>query len=171
LLRRVFDDDECASLVSTALWWCGFGGPEAFKRLVKVALRMAERTGQSLPKQCPDWGELKAGYRLLSHSKIEPIALNQPHRLLAVQDDADLAGRCGWECHSTLAVLPAGQLLGLLDQRFFERVEQPEGETRRERDLRWRESLVWAEAVEAIGPGMPDCRVITWPTGRPIISS
>jgi hypothetical protein len=133
---------------------------------------MAQRAGQSLPKQCGDWAELKAAYRLLSNAAIDPTALSGPHReltdqvcgehriVLAVQDDTHLAGRCDRECHSTLAVLPDGRLLGMLDQQFFARVVAAEGETRHEREARWRESLVWSEAVEAVGPGPPDCHLI-----------
>jgi hypothetical protein len=133
---------------------------------------MAEKTGQSLPKQCGQWPDLKAAYRLLSHPSIEPVALNEPHRrltyeecaehrlVLAVQDDTHLAGRCERMAHTTLAVLPEGQLLGILDQRFFERVQTPQGETRGARQQRWRESLVWSEAVEAVGSPPPGCRVL-----------
>jgi hypothetical protein len=135
-----------------------------------MAARIAERAGQSLPKQCGDWAELKAAYRLLSNPHVEPTAISRPHRdltaitcgehrlVLAVQDDTHVAGRCQRECHSTLAVLPDGRLVGLLDQRFFARVDKPKQETHLEREARWRESLVWAEAVENIGP-LP-CRLI-----------
>ena len=137
-----------------------------------MAARIAQRTGQSLPKQCGDWAELKAAYRLLSNRHVEPTAISRPHReltytactgqtvVLAVQDDTHVGGRCDRECHSTLAVLPEGRLLGLLDQRFFERVQAGPEETRLKREARWRESLVWPEAVEAIGPAPADCRFI-----------
>jgi hypothetical protein len=111
---------------------------------------MVERPGQSLPKQCGNWADLKAGYRLLSNEAIEPMAIGEPHRrltreigaghamVLCVQDDTHLAERCDRMQHTTLAVLPDGRLLGVLDQRFFARVKTPEGETRLEREARWR---------------------------------
>jgi Transposase DNA-binding/Transposase DDE domain len=137
-----------------------------------MTTRMVERAGQSLPKQCDDWAELKAAYRLLSNPQVRPEALGEPHQrrtfescigqpiVLAVQDDTHLGKRCGRELHTTLAVLPGGQLLGVLDQRFFDRVKQPAGETRKEREARWRESLVWCEAVQSIGAAPPGCRLL-----------
>jgi hypothetical protein len=133
---------------------------------------MVDRVGHSLPKQCDDWAELKAAYRLLSNPQVKPEALGETHRrltfascgdqpvVLAIQDDTHLSGRCDRELHTTLAVLPGGSLLGILDQRFFERVQQPPGETRRERQSRWRESQVWSEAVQSIGAAPPGCRLL-----------
>jgi hypothetical protein len=133
---------------------------------------MVERAGQSLPKQCDDWAELKAAYRLLSNPQVTPEALGQPHQrrtfescigepvVLAVQDDSHLGGRCDRELHTTLAVLPRGHLLGVLDQQFFQRVEQPPGETRKEREARWRESRVWCDAVRSIGAAPPGVRLV-----------
>jgi hypothetical protein len=84
--------------------------------------------------------------------------------VLCVQDDSDLcAAKIDAEqyvMHSTLAVLPMGDLLGLLQQRFFARVEQPARETRKQRAGRWRESDVWQEAVEEIGDSPSNCRLV-----------
>jgi hypothetical protein len=135
-----------------------------------MTVRMAERAGQSLPNQCEDWAELKSAYRLLSNPRVRPEALGEPHRrltweacrdrslVLAVQDDTHLSGRCDRELHTTLAVLPEGPVLGILDQKFYERVQSPPQETRKEREARWRESHVWHDAVQAIGPAPPGCR-------------
>jgi hypothetical protein len=140
---------------------------------------MAAAPQASLPKQCGSWGDLKAAYRLLSNEAVDPQAIQGPHHrqtrqscvghavVLCVQDDTDLdftqrtktrglgmVGNTrarGLMQHTTLAVLPEGGLLGILDQRWFTRVPMPEGETRRERQARWRESQVWSEAVEAVG--------------------
>lgn len=140
---------------------------------------MATAPGLSLPKQCGDWSDLKAAYRLLSHPRIDPQALQQPHRrhtrqqcvghpvVLCIQDDTTLsfntrtkvrglgpvggkeAGQ-GLMQHTTLAALPDGRLLGVLDQFWFHRV-QAHGETRRERHQRWRETQVWSDAVRTVG--------------------
>jgi hypothetical protein len=137
-----------------------------------MTARIAALAGQSLPKQFEDWAELKAAYRLLSNPQIEPEALGEPHRrltcaacadealVLAVQDDTHLGGRCDRELHTTLAIVPGGQLLGILDQRFFQRVRQPPGETRTQRESRWRESHVWSDAVRAVGAAPAGCRIL-----------
>jgi len=46
-----------------------------------------------------------------------------------------------------LAVTPDGELPGLLDQRWFKRVKRKKGETKLERQNRWREADVWSDAV------------------------
>ena len=67
----------------------------------------------------------------------------------------------GFLQHSALAVLPDGRLLGVLHQRWQVRVPAPAGETRKQKRLRWRESLFWAEAVEAVGRALEGTRFIT----------
>jgi hypothetical protein len=55
--------------------------------------------------------------------------------------------------HSVLAVdAKDKQLLGCIDQQSFVREPAPEKETRAERNARWRESLIWEQSVERIGP-------------------
>lgn len=56
----------------------------------------------TLPKQCGSWPDLKAAYRLLSNPRVEPAAIQRPHRertlaacnehkvVLCVQDTSDL---------------------------------------------------------------------------------
>jgi hypothetical protein len=111
--------------------------------------------------------------------KVEPAAIQQPHVqmtrqrcasygvVLNVQDTSELdysgyrakkglgpIGRQngqGLLQHSVLAVLPNGQLLGVLHQRWQVRVEAPEKETRKQRRERWKEGQFWADAVEAVG--------------------
>ena len=148
---------------------------------------MARAPDSSLPKQCDDWGDLKAAYRLLSNENVDAQAIQTPHRqrtlsvcarheiVLCVQDDSTLSfnsrtkvkglGRLndkgqGMIQHSTLAVTPAGKLLGVLDQFWFLRVEADAEETRKERNERWRESEVWSEAVEHVGRSPSGCRFV-----------
>jgi hypothetical protein len=129
-----------------------------------------------MPKQAGSWADLKGAYRFFSNPRVEALRIGQPHRemtlaacfghdvVLCVQDDSD---HCAVKIaadehrmHHTLAVLPEGKLLGILEQRFFARVTKPKGETRKERALRWRESDVWAESVEAIGDSPANTRFI-----------
>ena len=137
---------------------------------------MAESPERSLPHQAERWSDLKAAYRLLSNPRVDPGAIGEAHRrgvresaaahpvVLCVQDDSDLqAARVpgGREMqHTALAVRPEGELLGVLDQRWFPKVSPPKGETRAQRMKRWRESCVWSETAEAVGPMGGSCRLV-----------
>jgi len=132
---------------------------------------MAQYVGQSLPKQMESWDALKGAYRLLKSPRIMPEQMGSGHRaltfsrcqghpvVLCVQDDTEIhgarmvakkGGKSDEILHSTLAVLPDGNLLGILDQRWFKRVKRKKGETRRERSRRWRETDVWSDAVVGV---------------------
>jgi hypothetical protein len=151
-----------------------------------VASCMAAKPDQSLPHQTAGWGELIGAYRLFNNSDVEPTAIQQGHWrithqacaghpiVLCVQDTSELdysgysakkgLGKIsrqngqGLLQHSVLAVLPNGQLLGLLHQRCQVRVSAPENENRKApmRDgtrgdsgpMRWRK---WARRPKACG--------------------
>ncbi len=149
---------------------------------------MAGNVGQSIPKQCQTWGDVKAAYRFLSNPRIDPAAIGEPHRqltreackdhpvVLCVQDTTELdftahprtrgLGKIGKGTtqgmlqHTTLAVTPAGQVLGILDERWHNRVEADGDETRTERQKRWTERDVWGDAAQAIGVGPAGTRFI-----------
>lgn len=137
---------------------------------------MAQAPDRSLPKQAGCWSDLKAAYRLLSNDRVDPTAIGASHRdqvwresmkhpvVLCVQDDTDLrsaklAGRRHVQ-HTTLAVLPGGGVLGVLDQRWFARPTPVPDETRAQRMGRWRESCVWSDAAQALGKAEDGCRLI-----------
>jgi len=160
----------------------------SFKRVVTIATEMAAAPNQSLPKQCGDWADLKAAYRFLNHPEVTPELIQSTHRqqtrelcrrhkvVLGLQDGTELDftrrpatqglgpigdGRGqGILQHSTLAVTPDGQVLGVLHQIFRNRVPAPEGETRQERRERPKESDFWHESVEAIGSLGPNTRLV-----------
>ena len=149
---------------------------------------MAAAPQTSLPKQCGSWKDLKAAYRLLNNPAIDADAIQGVHRkltrdacrkhavVLSVQDDTYLSfnsrtntkglGKLatgmgqGLVQHSTLAVTPTGELLGLLDQFWFRRVDVPKEETRSERSERWREADVWSDAVRRVGPPPEQTRFV-----------
>ena len=155
----------------------GIGG--GGKRLTKLAAAMAESPNESLPKQCADWGDLKAAYRLLSHPEVRPEQISAVHRqctqqqarqapvVLCVQDTTDLdythrtavrglgkigdGGGRGFRQHTALAVSEQGRLWGILHQVWFLPCEPPEGETRRQRQARWSEPDVWGDIARGIG--------------------
>lgn len=150
---------------------------------------MAEDPAGSLPQQSGGWGELIGAYRLLNNPRVDPADIQRAHwqwthqrcnyhpLVLCVQDtsDMDFTGHAakkglgpigrqkgrGFLQHSALAVLPDGRVLGVLHQRWQVRVAAPAGETRKQMRLRWRESLFWAEGVEAVGPPPAGTRFVT----------
>lgn len=149
---------------------------------------MADSPDRSLPKQCEDWGDLKAAYRFLNNPKVTPEQIQQTHRqrvrqrcqaspvVLAVQDTTELdftqhraveglgsignGGGRGLLQHSTLAVTPEGDLVGVLHQIWRTRVPVADGETRRQRLSRPRESDFWPESVRAVGSLGADTRLV-----------
>lgn len=158
------------------------------KRLTKLAAAMAESPGKSLPQQCGRWADLKAAYRLLSHPAVTPEQITATHRqrtrrgaqvlpiVLSVQDTTDLdythrtavrglgklgdgRGR-GFRQHTALAVSGEGQVLGMLEQRWFLCSNPPERETRRQRQARWTEPDIWGETAEGIGRWPSSSRLI-----------
>jgi Transposase DNA-binding/Transposase DDE domain len=80
------------------------GDPRRTVRAVKVGAALAAQPAASLPKQLPDWKDLKAGYRLFDQEDVTHAALSNPHWkmtreaalnseeqvILFVQDKSDL---------------------------------------------------------------------------------
>jgi len=142
-----------------------------------MASTMAMNPTASLPRQSSRWADLKAAYRLLNNGKIDPSDIGVVHRkltraachghklILCVQDDSDLSSvKIDAEqnlMHTTLAVTPDGNLLGVLDQRFVMRGEKhSKQETRKQRADRWKESDLWLEAVSGVGKPPQGCRFV-----------
>jgi len=55
------------------------GDPRRTQRLVKIATRLAQSPGGTLPQAMPQWGELKAAYRFFSQPKITYEQILGPH--------------------------------------------------------------------------------------------
>lgn len=165
-----------------------FGDGRLSNRVVRIATGMAAAPDSSLPDQYKDWGDIKAAYRFLNNSKVTPEGIQSAHRrqvrllctshpvVLAVEDGSELDysghpsvsglgfigdghGR-GLLQHSTLAVTTDGHLLGILHQIWWKRTCTPEGETRRQRQARAKESDLWADSIRAIGTMGPTTRLI-----------
>lgn len=139
---------------------------------------MAAAPEQSLPDRHENWADLKAAYRFLNNPKVTPAELQRTHReqvraecagharILAIQDGSELdfsshrsvkglgfignGGGQGLLQHSSLAATTDGQLLGVLHQIWWKRVKTPEGETRRQRQARYRESDLWSDSMHAV---------------------
>ncbi len=154
------------------------GDKRRTKRLIAMAGQIARQAGESLPKQFGGTGSaLTAAYRFFRNPAIKPPAVQSAHRqavvaecrqhpvILCVQDttELDFTGReatdlgkigdgrgQGLAQHTALAVAPGQGVLGILYQDIHRRHERDPGETLRQRQARWTEAMVWADAARAI---------------------
>jgi len=159
-------------------------------RLVKVASALGENPSVSLPASMGNWADIHAAYQFLGNQAVSHEQIMAPHfaavyqeaaerkQVLMIGDTTDVnlsthqattglgpVGRGnkarGFFVHSVLAVdAKDKQLLGCIGQQPFVREPAPEGETRAERNARWRESLIWEESIEQIGPVPADTQWI-----------
>jgi hypothetical protein len=150
------------------------------QRLVTLAAQIARDPSSSLPKQTQHWGDTKAAYRLLDRPEATFQVIATPHwqstlqqantgRFLILDDTTEIdfgatrkakglgpvgsgVGR-GFLIHSGLMVTPHEEwIVGLAGQILFHRRPAPKGETRAQRRARDRESAVWGQLIEQIGP-------------------
>lgn len=149
-------------------------------RLVTLAQQIARDPSSSLPRETQTWGDLKAAYRLLDRPEATFQALATPHwqlareqadrgRFLIVDDTTEIdygskrqaaglgpvgrgTGR-GFLIHSALVVAPRDEwVVGLAGQVLFHRRPAPKGETLTQKQRRDRESAVWGQLIEQVGP-------------------
>jgi len=112
--------------------------------------------------KCQEPGE----YLIIEDSSLLDFSRHWQTRDLGVIGDGK--GK-GFELHSALAVRveswtleqrPEGQVVGLFDQRCRRPRPAPQGESRRERLKRRRQSSWWAEAFRRVGSPAKGCRCI-----------
>ncbi len=158
------------------------GDPRRTERLVKIAAALGENPSVSLPASMRNWADTQGMYRFLGNEAVSHEQIMLPHwtatskeaaerrQVLMIGDTTEVnlsthqattglgpVGRSnkamGFFVHSVLAVdAKDKQLLGCIGQETFVREPAPEGETRAERNKRWRESLIWEQSIERIGP-------------------
>lgn len=157
-------------------------------RLLRLSAAIAAAPDMTIPKQTESWDATKAAYRLLSNHQVSPDAIQMPHRMLTrrlcaehplilcIEDTSEIDytsrkdvkglgkigtgyGR-GFEQHSTLAVRPNGDVLGLLDARWCLKPEPPAGETRTQAAARWNMGDLWPDAVRRVGAPPKGCRFV-----------
>ena len=150
------------------------------QRLVTLGTQIAGDPSSSLPKQTQQWKDLKAAYRLLDRPEATFEVIAAPHwqltteqaqagRFLILDDTTEVdfgptrkatglgpvgsgVGR-GFLLHSGLMVTPQDEwIVGLGGQILFHRQPAPKGETRAQRRARDRESAVWGQLIELVGP-------------------
>ena len=156
------------------------GDQRRTERAVEIALAIAHNPAASLPAQMQDEAATEAAYRFLQTPDVTYEKLIGPHvaqtrahaskqpQVLLIQDTTEVdyqqhptttglgpignGSHHGYLLQSVLAVVPASrEVLGLMHQEPFLRQPAPQGETRREREQRERESQVWERSVQAIG--------------------
>jgi Transposase DNA-binding/Transposase Tn5 dimerisation domain len=149
-------------------------------RLVALATQIAADPSSHLPKQTPKWSDLKGAYRLVDRPEATFQVIAGPHwqltvnqaetgRFLILDDTTELdfgwkrqvkdlgpvgdgVGR-GFMIHSGLMVNPQDDwIVGLAGQVLFHRQPVPKGESRTQRRARDRESMVWGQLIELVGP-------------------
>lgn len=164
---------------------CELGDLRRTRRLVRFAAQVAAEPEASTPAQAESWADLKAAYRLLNRPEATFAALAGPHwertrrqaagHVLIIGDTTHIDfgrrrkirgaspvgdGRGqGFLLHSGLMVqADSGRVLGLAGGVIHHRQEKPAGETARQRLARERESRVWGDVIEQIGPPAPGVR-------------
>lgn len=158
------------------------GDPRRTDRLVKVAAALGENPSVSLPRSMRNWADTQGAYRFLNNEAVTHEQIMMPHwiqtrseaeqrsQVLLIGDTTDVnlsshktmkglgpVGRGkkaqGFFVHSVLAIEASNkQLLGCMGQEPFVREPAPEKETKAERNARWRESLIWEQSIQRIGP-------------------
>ncbi len=160
------------------------GDQRRTERAVEMACAIAHDPAASLPAQMQGEAELEGAYRFLQTPDVTYEHLIQPHleqtrtevreqkQVLLIQDSTEVdyqqhptttglgpignGTHHGYLLQSVLAVLPGSrEVLGRMHQEPFLRKRAPKGETKRERQLRERESQVWERSVQAIGAPPP----------------
>ena len=149
------------------------------KRLTRVAARMAVDPSAGIPGQMESWAEAKAAYRLLDADGVTFEAVAAPHwqrtracgpGLFQVLGDTteldfgihrqvpDLAptgngGGYGFHLHAALvAGAEDERIIGPAGQRVHYRKPAPAGENTNQRLRRDRESDVWGDVIDQVGP-------------------
>jgi hypothetical protein len=166
---------------------CDLGDRRRSKRLELFAGQAAKRSAASLPKIGEDWGGTKGIYRLLDRPEATLESVTQTHRDRVKDQVGRFLITCdtthvgyGWQrklpdagpigpgqgqgflLHSGLLVnAEDDSLVGLGGQVFHIRPKKRKGKQNdSERLTRWRESEMWVELMEQIGPPGEDSEYI-----------
>ncbi len=158
---------------------CKLGDVRRTRRLVQFAAQAAAAPDSSTPGQTEKWCDLKAAYRLIDNEHVTFDAIAEPHwqqtrrpptgTYLISCDTTEVDfgatnqatglgplgggfGR-GFLLHSGLMIDPATEaVIGMAGQKIRYRKPAPKNESRIRRLARDRESRVWGELIDQIGP-------------------
>ena len=164
--------------------------PRLVKRLMTLATDFAQHPTAPIPQACGSWDKTKAAYRFFDNDAVDPqdilaahaqatLQRIQPHRIvLCAQDTTTLNysthpqtqglgpisnnrdKTLGLLLHSTLALTPAGQPLGLLHAQAWARSRRHFGRSSHQRNRTPRaqkESQKWMDSLSACQALAPQC--------------
>jgi hypothetical protein len=158
---------------------CDLKDKRRTQRLVHLANQVLCHPSGSLPEQTAEMADLKAAYRLFSCQDVTFEAIAGPHweqtrrRLpgtyLVLSDTTELdfgiqrkiadmgqtgnGGGWGFLLHSALVVTAEGEeVLGLAGQKIRYRQRKPKKENTAQRLARDRESELWGQVIDQVGP-------------------
>src|SRR6266446_3515652 len=158
---------------------CQMSDQRLTKRLARIASAFARQPTATIPQACGGWTSAKAAYRFFENQSVEPEQIVQGHQhatlerlrahriVLALQDTTSLnysthratqgLGPIGTRghrtvgllAHSTLAVTPSGQALGLIHHRCHARSEVGSAKERHQKPVEQKESVKWLQSLNA----------------------
>jgi hypothetical protein len=158
---------------------CRLGHKFRTQRLVRFAEQVMNHPSGSFPEQTETWADLKAAYRLLDRDEVTFQSVAETHwqqsrsrnpgRYLVLGDTTELdfgfhrriadlgstgnGGGRGFLLHSGLVVAAEGEeIFGLAGQKIHYRKPAPKKENTAQRLKRDRESRIWGEVIDAVGP-------------------
>jgi hypothetical protein len=158
---------------------CELGDQRRTRRAVYMAQRIAENPSAGFPEIFQNWSDLKAAYDLFDADSASFAAIAEPHwkqtracppgRYLVVSDTTEVdfgvrrkisglqptgngTGR-GFLLHSALVVgADSEEIVGAAGQVIHYRQPAPKEENASERLARERESEIWGELIDQVGP-------------------
>jgi hypothetical protein len=158
---------------------CDLNDKRRTRRLVDLAASVLCHPSGSLPEQTVDMADLKAAYRLFSCEDATFEAIATPHwektrrpptgTYLVLDDTTDVdfgihrkltgmshtgnGGGWGFLLHSALVVsADSEEIVGLAAQKIHYRKKAPKKENTTKRLKRQRESQLWGEVIDRVGP-------------------
>jgi hypothetical protein len=158
---------------------CQLGDKRRTRRAVHAAAQFAADPSGSTTRQTESWCDCKAVYHLMDQEEVTFRALAEPHwkrtraqtsghfLLLGDTTTVDFSSRRhveglgpvgdgrgrGFLLHSSLLVSAEGEeIVGLAGQTIYHRKPVPKGETFRQRLNRERESKIWGDVIQVVGP-------------------
>jgi hypothetical protein len=165
---------------------CPLGDERRTQRLIQVAQQIADRPAASLPHVGVDWAGVKGLYRLLERPEATLASVTAAHRgrvtkqrgrflILSDTTHVNFGGRrkvegsgsigpgggCGYLLHSGLLIdAQNDSLIGLAGQVSHVRTAKRGRQNASQRAKRWRESEMWIELFEQVGPPPADSQYI-----------
>ena len=168
---------------------CQLGDERRSRRLVKFAQQAADQPAASLPKIGEDWNGVRGIYRLLDDPHVTLESVTQTHRelirkqsgrRLVISDTTHVdfgwqrslpdagpvgpGGSQGFLLHSALLIDPMeDSLVGVAGQVSHIRSRKPKRKRKnnsKAQQEEWRESRIWEDLFQQVGPPPPDSQYI-----------